>query len=643
MKFFRNFFKSKLGLGITLGFLALIAFAFASSDVANTTMFGGVAGGDRVAVVGDTRISTADFTRSANDAVQRLRQQDPTLSMSAFVAQGGLEQVLEQMVSRTAIAEYAGRIGLRAGTNLVNSEIQGISAFRGPDGRFNQAIYTQALAAQGLNDRLVRDDLAAGLLAQQLLRPATYGTVIPSSVAQRYAALFKERRRGTIAFLPSAAFAPAGDPTDAQLQAFYQTNRDRFIRPERRILRFATFGADAVSGQVEPTEAAIAAYYQANQAQFAASETRSFTQVIAATQDQANAIRQAAQGGQSLANAAQQVGLRTTNLNALSRAALTQQASEGVAQAYFAAPAGALTAPARSALGWHVAQVTNITRQPGRTLAQARGEIAATLRERNRTEALNALSEEVEERLAQGSSLPQVAQTLGVQVRTTPPVTAEGLVYGSLDQTIDAAVRPAVATAFQMEESEPQLTEIAPGEYLLFDVQRITESGVAPLAEIRGDVATAWRLAQGLAAASRAADRLAAQAQGERTLAQAAAAASVTQAQIENIDLTREQLAQTASQRVPPPLALLFSMASGTSKKLEAEQGLGYYVVDLQSVEAGALASSDPLVAQARSSLGPLLGDEYAQQLAAAARAAVGYERNDAAFTAVRRQLTGTE
>lgn len=643
MKFFRNFFKSKLGLGITLGFLALIAFAFASSDVANTTMFGGVAGGDRVAVVGDTRISTADFTRSANDAVQRLRQQDPTLSMPAFVAQGGLEQVLEQMVSRAAIAEYAGRIGLRAGTNLVNSEIQGISAFRGPDGRFNQTIYTQALAAQGLNDRLVRDDLAAGLLAQQLLRPATFGTVIPGSVAQRYAALFKERRRGTIAFLPSAAFAPAGDPTDAQLQAFYQTNRDRFIRPERRILRFATFGADAVRGQVEPTEAAIAAYYQANQAQFAASETRSFTQVIAATQDQANAIRQAAQGGQSLASAAQQVGLRTTNLNALSRAALTQQASEGVAQAYFAAPAGALTAPARSALGWHVAQVTNVTRQPGRTLAQARGEIAASLRERNRTEALNALSEEVEERLAQGSSLPQVAQTLGIQVRTTPPVTAEGLVYGSLDQTIDAAVRPAVPTAFQMEESEPQLTEIAPGQYLLFDVQRITESGAAPLAEIRGDVATAWRLAQGLAAASRAADRLAAQAQGGRTLAQAAAAANVAQAQIESIDLTREQLAQTASQRVPPPLALLFSMASGTSKKLEAEQGLGYYVVDLQSVEAGALASSDPLVAQARSSLGPLLGDEYAQQLATAARGAVGYERNDAAFTAVQRQLTGTE
>ncbi len=45
---------------ITLGFLVLIAIAFASSDVANTNMFGGVSGGDRV-VRGNPRIDAADL------------------------------------------------------------------------------------------------------------------------------------------------------------------------------------------------------------------------------------------------------------------------------------------------------------------------------------------------------------------------------------------------------------------------------------------------------------------------------------------------------------------------------------------------------------------------------------------------------
>ena len=67
LQFFRNFFKSKVGIAVTLGFLALIAFAFASSDVANTGTFGGVAGGDRVAVVGDSRIDAIDLSARASD------------------------------------------------------------------------------------------------------------------------------------------------------------------------------------------------------------------------------------------------------------------------------------------------------------------------------------------------------------------------------------------------------------------------------------------------------------------------------------------------------------------------------------------------------------------------------------------------
>jgi hypothetical protein len=35
LQLFRNIFKSKLGVGLTLAFLLLIAIAFASSDVAN--------------------------------------------------------------------------------------------------------------------------------------------------------------------------------------------------------------------------------------------------------------------------------------------------------------------------------------------------------------------------------------------------------------------------------------------------------------------------------------------------------------------------------------------------------------------------------------------------------------------------------
>ena len=238
--FFRRIFSSKIGLAITIGFIALIALAFASADVSGTGTFGGISGSDSVAVVGDKKIGTAEFSRTANSAVDQIRRNNPTMTMRAFVEQDGLDNVLDQLVDRYTMAEYARSFGLRAGDNLINSQIMQIPAFRGPDGNFSQEAYRGALAQQNLSDAMVREDLGLGLLSEQITISSIRGARLPDKFALRYAALLGERRQGTIALIPSAAFAPEGDPSDTQLKTFYDENRADFIRPERRIVRYST-------------------------------------------------------------------------------------------------------------------------------------------------------------------------------------------------------------------------------------------------------------------------------------------------------------------------------------------------------------------------------------------------------------------
>ncbi len=385
LTFFRSFFKSKIGLGLTFAFLGLIAFAFASADVSSTGMFGGVAGGNRVAVVGGERIDSAELSRSTSSALDRVRQEDPTISMPEFIAQGGFDEVLSQLIDRYVISAFARDNGLRAGDNLINSEIRTIGAFRGADGNFSETAYRQALAAQGLTDAQVRNDIRSGLLAQQIAGPSAFGAVMPQALARRYAGLFRERREGAIGFLPSAAFAPEGAPSSQQLQAFYEANRADFIRPERRIVRYATFDNDAIADEIEPTENEIAARYQQDRAQYAASETRSYTQLIVPTQQAANALRERVQGGASLDAVAREAGFSTVQQEAVTRAEVASDASSAVADAIFSAARGSIAVPARSALGWHVVRVDAVNSTPARPLAQVRGEIADTVREEKRT------------------------------------------------------------------------------------------------------------------------------------------------------------------------------------------------------------------------------------------------------------------
>lgn len=642
LQMFRNFFKSKLGIVVTLAFLALIAVAFASSDVANTGVFGGVSGGDRVAVVGDERVDAVELSMNASNALEQVRQTNPTMTMQAFIAQGGFDNVLEQLLQRTALAEFARTFGMRAGKRLVDSELRQMPAFRGPDGTFDENAFRAALNQRGLSEAAVREDLANGLLARQLITPVSFSPMMPESLGRRYASLLRERREGALALLPSSAFAPTGAPTDAQLQAFYRESSSRFIRPERRVIRYATFGEEALGELTAPTPAQIQARYQRDRANYAAVERRRFTQLIVPTQAAAQAIVAEVRGGKALDAAAREKGLATAAIGPVTQTEFTTNASAAVAQAGFAADSGALAAPARGGLGWYVLRVDEIDRRPARTLDQARGEIAAALAEEQRRAALDDLTASLEERFDEGESLADVARELKLELASTPPAVADGRIYERPAETVPQVLAPVLAAAFEMEEEEPQLAVAVPGEtFIIFDVSDITPSATAPLPEIREEVIALWRQDQGAKAAKAAADRIEARLGRGSTLAAAVAAEERTLPAPETINLTREQLARQG--QVPPSLALFFSMAQGTVKKLEAADDAGWYVVQLAEIEAGAIEQNDPLVLATLQQLGRVSGEEYVRQFVKAAQREVGVERNQAAIDAVKAQLTGTQ
>lgn len=640
LQFFRNIFKSKIGLGITILFVGLIGLAFALGDVTgNRTFGGGISGSDNVAVVGDQKISANDLAEAASNALDQQRQQNPTASMAAFIGQGGLTQVLDSLLDRRAISEWAADNGLTAGDNLVNSEIRRIPAFAGPDGKFSEQLYRQVLASRKLTDAAVRRDIADGQLATQVLVPAAFGARMPQKIALRYAALTRERRQGAVAVIPSNAFAPKGAPTQAQLTGYYNAHKADFIRPERRELRYLVFD-DKSLGNIEPTEAEIAARYNRDRAKlYAAREQRTLTQLIVPTRPAALAIAQ--KGAGALEASAREAGLEAAKLPAIDRQAYTGQTSQAVAQAVFAAPRGTIAAPARGGLGWYVVRVDSVTAVPERSLAQVRGEIAGALRAEKRTRALSELAGDVEQRIDEGNALSDIAKSLKVEVQTTKPVVADGRVYGSGTERVPAILAPALASAFEMEEGNPQIAALAGGQsYLVYETARITPSAAAPLAEIADDVTAAWRRAAGSQAAKAAADRVLARVAKGMPLAQAVAAETTALPAPEPVDMTREQLASQGN-RVPPPLALLFSMAKNSVKRLEAPNDIGWYVIKVNSIEPGKIVPNDPILAQASQSLGQLMGREYGDALRVALRKDVGVERNPTAIAAVRKRLVG--
>ena len=400
LTFIRSFFQSRVGIAATLGFLALIAIAFAASDITGSN-FSGVAGGDRAATVGDQKIGTGALSQAVSNAFDGARQQNPTLTMQRFVASGAIGEVLDSMIDRNAIYAFGKAVGIVASDALVGSELAKIPAFLGPDGAFNNSQYRSVLAQQGLSDAQVREEIAQGLVAKQVLVPVAFGATTPASLARHYGELTLEKRSGTIAFIAAETFAPKSAPSDAALAQYFKANAASYIVPERRRIRYAVFADDAIKTARAPTEAEIQSAYNANKAAYAATQTRTLAQVIVPTEAAAKALAAEVAGGASLEAAARAKGLLPSRA-AVTREQLTSQSSAAVAQAVFAAPKGALAVPAKSGLGWHVVKVENVTEKAARALAEVRGELVAQISLKLTRDALSDFTARIEEELDAG-------------------------------------------------------------------------------------------------------------------------------------------------------------------------------------------------------------------------------------------------
>lgn len=642
LEFFRSLMKSKIGVALLLAFLGIIAFAFVAGDMANLGGVGSVNAGDKVATAGDRTVSASEVERTTRSALESMRQKDPGQSMKSFIAGGNLDKVLDSLIDNAAVAAFGQRHGLVAGDRLVDSELLKVPNFRGTNGNFDANVFRSVIQREGYTEASFRQLIADELISNQVLRPASLGGRVPQETANRYAAIASESREGAIALLPAAVFIPKGEPSAAELTKYYTAHADAYIRPEHRTIRYAVFDEAVMKSAPAPTDAEVAARYNAAKASYAASETRKLTQLIVPTEAAAKAIIGELGGGKSFDAVARGKGLLPQAIAAITKEAYLTQSSAAVADAVFSASQGSNVGPLKGGLGWHIVHIDGITRNSGKTLDQARDEIVALLSADKKRAAFADFSARIEEEFDGGGSLSDVAKELGVTLKDSSPLTADGKVFGKPEQSAPAELLRAMQAAFAVDkEGQPQLNELVPGKtFLMYDVAAIAPSAPAPIAEIRAQVMADYLLEKGAAAAKIAALKVEAAAKKGTDLSAAMAALGVPLPPVDQVIMRRAEL-RSPGKAVPPPLALMFAMAKGTVKVLPAPNNRGYYVVALKSITPGQVDPKDPRLAELRKGLSFAASREYLDQLRTAIRNEVGVKKNAAAISALSKLLTG--
>ncbi len=641
MQFFRRLVRSKIGGYLALGLLLILGFAFAAGDITGS---GGLSvlspGTANVATVAGQTITSAEVQSRAQRIFERLRQDKPELTMAQFLAQGGLRQVIDEMVAVKALIAYGDKHGIRISKKLVDAEIARTPAFADATGAFSENQFRSVLNQQRVSEKELREDFAGQIVRQHLLMAAAAGATAPESIVPSYAAMLIELRQGEVLAVPSQAFAPTRAPTDAELKAYYTAHPDDFTLPEQRKLRYVLLSRTPFDAQATPTEAEIAAAYKSRAAQYAARSVRDFSQLILPSEAQAKDIAAKVAAGKSLAELARAAGFAATPLNELDQSQLAGQANPEAAKAAFAAAKGAVVGPFKTPLGWVLIRVDDVRAIPGKTLEQAKPELIAELRTQKAKQLFADFVNGIDGRLGEGATLAEVAKSAGLQITETPLITGQGRDLRNPEYKPDEAVTALLKPGFSMgPNDDPQIVQVKADEAVaIIAPGDVVASGPPPLAEVRQAVELGWKLSQGAAKAREAAVKIAALIAKGVAPDEAMKQAGLTKPERQPISARRIEVTQQRGP-VPPPLLALLTMRAGSTRIVPMERNLGFLVVKLDKITPEDPRPNASLMQSTRAGLANVLGGEYAAQLVTAIEKDIDVQRNPAAIASVEKAL----
>lgn len=545
--------KKKAGSFIVWGILVLVMLGLGGFGVTN---FGG--GVNSIGKVGDREIDVNDYARALRQEMNAISAQfGQPVTFQQAQAFGIDQRVLQTVVTRAALDNEAARIGISAGDASVAAEITAIDAFKGSSGTFDREAYRFALDRNNLTEadfeQGIREDIARSVLQGAIVG----GFTAPAALTDTLTAWAGERRSFSLLQLTEADLtAPVADPTEEELTAFYDANIDRFTKPEAKRITYVALLPETLAPEMEVDEAALRDLYDSRIDEFMIPEKRLVERLVFPTEADAQAARARLDAGEVTFD--QLVTERGLSLTDVDMGDVSETDLGAAGEAVFALTEPGVAGPAPSDLGPALFRMNAILAAQETSFEDAKETLSAEMKTDAARRAISARIEEIDDLLASGADLEEVAAEAKMDIATIDYVTGaespEGIAaYPDFREAADAL----------QEGDFPEAIQLDDGALVALRLDQIVPPAPIPLDEVREDATAAWRLDATQKALATRAEAIKAEVGGGKSLG-AFGIVSVTR------NITRDGFVEKA------PADLLDTLFTMEQDELRVVQGDGF-------------------------------------------------------------------
>jgi peptidyl-prolyl cis-trans isomerase D len=231
-----------------------------------------------IATVGGDSITMLDMQKLIQDTLKA--RQLPSSAVATFIP-----QMVQEAITEKALAYQARQLGLEVSDADVAVTIRQTIPNLFPDGKFvGKDAYAAMLAQQNLTIEQFESDLKRQILIHRLQDIAVEGTVVtPQEIEAEYR---KKNEKIKIQYvkLLSDKFKAEAAPSAEEIQKYFQANAARFTVSEKKNLAILLADQTKLMQTLTPTDNELQAMYNMNKQQFQTPERVQVVHILINTQ-----------------------------------------------------------------------------------------------------------------------------------------------------------------------------------------------------------------------------------------------------------------------------------------------------------------------------------------------------------------------
>jgi peptidyl-prolyl cis-trans isomerase D len=236
-----------------------------------------------VAKVNGNKIKQTDWDAAHKREVDRIRASMPNLDAKLFDTAEAKYATLERLVRDQVISAAAQKLQLVASDTRLARELQqspAIAALRTADGKLDMERYKQLAASQGMTPEMFEMQVRADLSNRQVIQGVQASAYATSSQTQTAMNAFMQRREVQILNFPAADYLGKITVSDADLQAYYDKNKDKYQSPESADIEYIVLDIESLRQSITLNEQDLKSYYEQNLQRLSSKEERRASHIL---------------------------------------------------------------------------------------------------------------------------------------------------------------------------------------------------------------------------------------------------------------------------------------------------------------------------------------------------------------------------